>query len=94
MGATHISAADLARDPDAVLARAVQGEQIVIGTGRDAVVMQREIPRGRSISESIQRLEEFERRTGERVVMDEDFARDMAEIIALRKPRKSLYDDE
>lgn len=94
MGVTHIPIAEAERDLAAVLERAELEGQIAIDSGAKSFLIQPSVRKGRTISESIRLLEEHQKRTGVIGYMDQDFARDVAEAIAMRNPRKSLYDDE
>lgn len=93
MAVTHISETEAARDLAGLMSRVYAGEEIVI----DAVSAPMEVrltafPR-RTISETIALAEETAKRLGYEPVMDADFAADMREIIANRKPAdRSAWD--
>ncbi len=98
MAVTHISDTEAVRDFAGVLAKVKAGEEIVIeseakpiaflrpAVGRllsEGIALAEAKPMGRLASEAIAIAEE-----SPEPVMDEDFAKDMREIIANRKPRK------
>lgn len=89
METTHISEDEAARDFAGLLARARAGAEIVIENVNSPAVVLRaaEQPRGRLLSESIALAEAHARELGYEPVMDADFADDMREIVANRKPR-------
>ena len=88
MAVIHISEAEAARDFASLLARVQAGEEIVIDSGERAVAVLRPVePERRTISESLARAKARSADRGYKAVMDEDFAADMREIIANRKPR-------
>jgi antitoxin (DNA-binding transcriptional repressor) of toxin-antitoxin stability system len=89
MAATHISITELPPKIRALLDDLRAGEEIVIDSreGPVAVLRAPDRPKARTVSEVIARLEERERELGHPIIMDEDYARDMREIIAARKPR-------
>jgi antitoxin (DNA-binding transcriptional repressor) of toxin-antitoxin stability system len=65
------------------------GEEIVIDSGDKPVAVLRapDRPRGRTVEEVIAGLRQRERELGHPLRMGADFADDMEEIIASRKPR-------
>ena len=83
MAVIHISRAEAAGNFDGILARAANGDEILIES--DARVVARLLPgepaRPRLLSESLQILKE--RGTG--VTLDGDFGRDLEEIISARR---------
>ena len=85
MAWTHMTEAEAARDLHAVLARVRQGEQIVIETGGAPVTLQTAFPE-RTVAEAIALAKDSD------AVMDPEFAADMSEIVAMRKPRKSVWE--
>lgn len=91
MGTIRISEAEAIRDIAGLLARASQGEEIVIEKdAASAVVLRKaEPPRGRLLSESIALAEKHAEELGYEPVMDADFAADLEEIIRNRKPRNT-----
>jgi hypothetical protein len=93
MAVTHISEAEAARDLASVMSRVCSGEDIVIdGATASMGVRLTPFPR-RTISETIALAEESAKRLGYEPVMDADFAADMREIIAKRKPAdRSAWD--
>ena len=84
MATVHMSEAEVARDLHAVLAKVQQGVEVVIEQDhRPVAVLKPSHPVGRMISEVVADLEA----RGSDAVMDEDFARDIAEgIEAQRQP--------
>jgi len=90
MATTHIPLSEAERNLPDILARVRAGEDIVIEDESAPPVRLTTIPpvsRGRPISEVIAHLRAIEKERGEPLVMDEDYAADMREIIANRKPR-------
>ena len=93
MGTTHISVAEAARDLRDLrdlLDRVRAGEDIVIEDGSPTPIRlapAAQVHHGTPISVAIARLEAIEKERGRPFVMDEDYAADMREIIANRKPR-------
>jgi len=90
MAATHIPVAEAARDLRELLNRARSGEEIVIDDDSAMPVRLAPAPLPidrRSIEETIARVQTRDKERGFPAVMDEDFAADMREIIANRKPR-------
>jgi antitoxin (DNA-binding transcriptional repressor) of toxin-antitoxin stability system len=90
MATTHIPVAEAAKDLPDILDRVRAGEDIVIEDGSPTPV--RLAPatspaERRTIEETIARIEARDKERGFPAVMDEDFAADMREIIANRKPR-------
>jgi hypothetical protein len=79
----HMTEAEAARDFHAVLARVREGVEVVIEEGhrRIALVRSPEAP-GRPIEECIA----IARARGSQATLDEDFAKDIEEIVATRKP--------
>jgi prevent-host-death family protein len=88
MATIQISEAEAIRDIAELLDRAYQGEEIVIEkNAAPAVVLRKADPPRRSISESIALTEARSKELGYKPVMDAEFAADLEEIIANRKPR-------
>jgi antitoxin (DNA-binding transcriptional repressor) of toxin-antitoxin stability system len=85
----HISEDEAARDFAGLMARVRAGAEVVIENANSPAVVLRaaEQPRGRLLSESIALAEDHARELGYEPVMDAEFAADMEEIIANRKPR-------
>jgi hypothetical protein len=85
----HISEEEAARDFAGLMARVRAGTEIVIENPTSPAVVLRvaEEPRGRLLSESLAIAEARSKARSYQVVMDPDFAADMEEIIANRKPR-------
>ena len=83
MAQLHISEAEAVRDFHAVLARVREGAEVVIedGNRRVALIKPIEGP-GRSIDECIA----IARARGSQASFDEDFAKDLEEIIGERRP--------
>jgi prevent-host-death family protein len=88
METIHISEDEAARDFAGLMARVRAGAEVVIESERAPVaVLTPAAPPRRSVSESIALAEARTKERGYPVVMDADFATDMEEIIANRKPR-------
>ena len=94
MATIHISEAEAARDLHGLLSRATAGDEVVIETSSGQQVRMTARPRvGRPVSEVIAALEAREAARPGSTYMDEDFANDMREIIANRKPAdRSAWD--
>jgi prevent-host-death family protein len=94
MATFHISEADAGPNFADLMARVRSGSEVVIenGSAPVAVIRPADPPR-RSISESIAMAEAHANELGYTPVMDEEFAADMREIVAKRKPRDtSVWD--
>ncbi|MGO9094588.1 MAG: hypothetical protein ACLQGV_05140 [Bryobacteraceae bacterium] len=79
----HISEAEAIRDIAAILERVERGAEVVVEKDRRPAVVMRPAPRpGRLLSECIALAES----RGSTVTLDEDFSKDMEEIIANRQP--------
>ena len=89
MATIYISEAEAIRDIRGLIARAYLGEEIVIEKESAPSIVLRKAaePRGRLLSESIALAEAHSKELGYEPVMDADFAADLEEIIANRKPR-------
>jgi hypothetical protein len=89
METIHISEEEAARDFAGLIARVRAGAEVVIENPRspDIVLRVAEEPRGRLLSESLALAEARTKERGYAAVMDADFAADMRDIIANRKPR-------
>jgi len=92
MATFHISEAAAARDFAGLLERVRAGSEVVIDSESFdktpvVVAVATEMPRGRLLSESLALAKAAAEERGYDLVMDEDFAADMREIIANRKPR-------
>jgi antitoxin (DNA-binding transcriptional repressor) of toxin-antitoxin stability system len=89
METVHISEEEAARDFAGLIARVRAGAEIVIENANSPALVLRaaEQPRGRFLSESIALAEAHARELGYEPVTDAEFAADMEEIIANRKPR-------
>ena len=88
MATFHISEAEAGPNFADLMARVRSGSEVVIenGSAPVAVIRPADPPR-RSISESIAMAEAHTKELGYVPVMDEEFAADMREIVAKRKPR-------
>jgi len=88
MATVHMTAAEVAKDIAAVLAKVRQGDEIVIEQDSHPVAVIKPPAQGpgRSIDECIALAEQREKERGYRVTLDPDFAADVEEIIAQRKP--------
>jgi antitoxin (DNA-binding transcriptional repressor) of toxin-antitoxin stability system len=83
----HMSEAELARDVDAALEQVRQGNEVIIEQNREPVaVLKPAHPQPVMISEVIARLRQREKERGYAVVLDPDFAEDVAEIVRNREP--------
>jgi hypothetical protein len=81
MAVIHISEADAIRDIKGLLARAYLGEEIVIEKdAAPAIVLRKAAPPRRSIEECIALLPE-----DSPAIIDEDFARDVQEAVAMHR---------
>ncbi|WP_419804447.1 hypothetical protein [Terriglobus sp.] len=90
MEALHITEMELARDIHDVLARLRAGEEVVIEGGEQPLVLRAlEQPRFRTIDDAIAGFKAYEAEHGHPLMMDEDYAADMREIIASRKPSRA-----
>ena len=79
----HMTEAELARDLHAVLEKVRQGAEVIIEDGYRSVAVIKPVEGpGRSIDECIA----IARARGSRATLDEEFAKDLEEIIASRKP--------
>jgi len=88
MATIHISEAEAAEDFAGLLNRVRAGAEVVIESGAHPVaVLRPAAPARRSISESIALAEARSRELGYKPVMDAEFAADMEDIVASRKPR-------
>ena len=92
--AIHVSEADAARNFIGLLAKVRDGEEVIIETGSSPVA----VLRRHTTSESPRLLADAVARAGKRAedlgyepAMDDDFARDMHDIVRLRyeRPRRS-----
>ncbi|MGA3028119.1 MAG: hypothetical protein ABSF98_25495 [Bryobacteraceae bacterium] len=83
MAVLHISEAELARDLSAVLEKVRQGAEVVVEQGYQPVAIISPVKGpGRPIDECIA----LARAHGSGATLDEDYARDLEEILAQRKP--------
>ena len=89
MAAFHISEFEAEQDFPALMEKVRAGYEVVIESEKSpvAVLSPASLPR-RSISESIAMAEAHEKELGYSPVMDEEFASDMREIVANRRPRE------
>ena len=94
MATFHISEAEAGPNFADLMARVRSGSEVVIENGSAPVAVIRPAdPARRSISESIAMAEAHAKELGYVPVMDEEFAADMREIVAKRKPRDtSVWD--
>jgi len=88
MATIHISESDAAGDFAGLMSHVRAGTEVVIESGKQPVAVLRAVtaPR-RSISESIALAEARSKALGYKPVMDAEFAADLEEIVAKRKPR-------
>jgi antitoxin (DNA-binding transcriptional repressor) of toxin-antitoxin stability system len=83
----HITEAELARDPRSALEQVRQGNEVVIEQDREAVAVIRPAqPQAVTISEAVARARQREQERGHAVVLDPDFAEDVAEVVRNREP--------
>ena len=83
MAQVHMTDAELARDLHAVLEKVRQGAEVIIEDGYRRVAVIKPVQgSGRSIDECIA----IARAHNSGATLDEDFAKDLEEIIASRKP--------
>jgi antitoxin (DNA-binding transcriptional repressor) of toxin-antitoxin stability system len=88
MATIHMSETEAAGDFAGLMNHVRAGSEVVIESGnRPVAVIRSFVPVARTVSESIRLSEEYAREVGYKPVMDADFAADMREIIANRKPR-------
>ena len=85
MEALHITEIELAREIHDVLARLRAGEEVVVEGGDRRLVLRASEQRFGTIGG----LRAIEAEQGFPVMMDEDYAADMREIIANRKPSRA-----
>ena len=79
MAIVHMSEAEVARDLHAVLARVQQGVEIVIEQDhRPVAVLRAQVGSGRPIAEILRDA----RRRNSTVTLDEDFGRDLEEVVS------------
>jgi antitoxin (DNA-binding transcriptional repressor) of toxin-antitoxin stability system len=96
MATFHISETEAGHNFADLMARVRAGAEVVIEDGSSpvAVIRSANPPKGRLLSESLALAKARTKERGYEAVMDEDFAADMREIIAKRKPRDtSAWDD-
>jgi antitoxin (DNA-binding transcriptional repressor) of toxin-antitoxin stability system len=87
MATIHISEAEAARDLAGLVDRVRRGDEVAIERDDKVVALLRDADaefKPRSLKESLAIAEALERERGYPAVMDEDFAADMREIIAMR----------
>ncbi len=87
MATIHISEADAAKDFGGLIDRVQGGDEVVIEREDKVVAVLRDAEaefKPRTLSESLAILKEIERERGYATVMDEDFAADMREVVAMR----------
>jgi hypothetical protein len=89
MALTRIPESEALSNPAAVFARARAGEEIIVesSTSPETEIHLVAQPARRSLKETIARIRAHDKERGCSTVMDEDFANDLREIIANRKPR-------
>ena len=95
MATFHIAEADVAENFDDLMNKVRAGTEVSIESGSKTVAILRSPNvQHRTISETIALAQARTKERGYELVMDEDFAADMREIIANRKPRDtSAWDD-
>lgn len=83
----HVSEAEAAGDFAALMTRVRAGAEVIIESDmRPVAVLHAAEPARRTISECIALAEAHEKETGKAPVLDADFATDVEEILAHRKP--------
>jgi antitoxin (DNA-binding transcriptional repressor) of toxin-antitoxin stability system len=88
MATFHISEAEAESNFADLMEKVRAGGEVVIESGKRPVAVLRPADLGRrSVSESIAMAEARAKKLGYEPVMDEEYAADMREIIANRKPR-------
>ncbi len=95
MAAIHVSEADAVRDFASLMAHVRAGGEVIIENGSTPVAVLRNPPTPvptRTLSETIARMKASSEKLGYTPTMDAEFAADMEEIIANRKPRQSGWD--
>lgn len=86
MGAVHITEAELARDLHDILARVQQGVEVVVEQDHRPVAVLRPLNRsGRPVSDILREA----RQRNSTVTLDEDFGKDLEEIIASQQAMES-----
>jgi antitoxin (DNA-binding transcriptional repressor) of toxin-antitoxin stability system len=90
MATTHIPVAEAARDLPKLLNRARAGEDILIDDGSATLIRlaPAHVPiERRTVEQTLARIEARDKMRGYPAIIDEEFAADMREIVANRKPR-------
>ncbi|CAN5769919.1 hypothetical protein BH10ACI4_BH10ACI4_14990 [soil metagenome] len=89
MSTNHISVTDLSPQVRDLIEHLDVGEEILIDSGNATIALLRlpSHPKAKNLSELINHFEAKEKATGQPILMDEEYASDMREIIARRKPR-------
>jgi len=90
----HVSAAEAIRDIASILDRVEQGAEVIVEKGLRPVALIQPAPRaGRLLSECIALAKAYEEETGRAPTLDDQFAKDLDEIIASRRePLESRWD--
>ena len=87
MATIHISEIEAAKDFAGLLDRVRKGDEVAIERDDKVVAVLRDAEaefKPRTLSESLAIAEALERERGYPAIMDEDFAADMREIVAMR----------
>jgi hypothetical protein len=95
MAIVHMTEAELARDVQAVLAKLREGDEVIVEQDHRAVAVIKAPRPGpdRLLSECIALAKAHEEALGYAPTLDDDFARDLEEIIASRRePLESRWD--
>ena len=89
MATFHISVAEAGDNFADLMNHVRAGNEVILeeGSAPVAVIRPADAPRGRRLSESIALAEAHAKELGYEPVMDAEYAADMREIIANRKPR-------
>jgi antitoxin (DNA-binding transcriptional repressor) of toxin-antitoxin stability system len=90
----HVSSAEVIRDIAAILERVEHGAEVIVEKDQRAVALIQPAPRpGLLLSECIALAKEHEETRGYALTTDDDFARDLEEIVARRhEPLESRWD--
>jgi len=90
----HVSAAEAIRDIASILDRVERGAEVIVEKDLRPVALIQPAPRpGRLLSECIALAKAYEEETGRAPTLDDEFAKDLDEIIASRRePLESRWD--
>lgn len=83
----HLTEAELARDPHAVLEKVRTGAEVIVEAEHQPVAVIRPAPvPSRTLFDLVRLAEEREKARGYKLTLDEDFAADVEAVVAARKP--------